>query len=145
MNSAPAIAEGGNGRPGLKERAVAAGGAACLAGLLANPLDVARVRMQAASAVTHGHRQCGKHGCSAGSLALMPICDPSCRARLGTFSSIRAVVHSEGLLALWRGTGASILGSRFLSFAFWSYLLACTSMYPAMPFSTLISSALNRS
>ena len=96
--------------PSLHERALAAGGAATLAGLIANPLDVVRVRAQASSS-SATPSACARGRCAFGSLTLMSICDPSCRARFGTLPTMRAVMRSEGPLALWRGAGASVIGT----------------------------------
>ncbi|XP_075519294.1 mitochondrial carrier protein MTM1-like isoform X2 [Primulina tabacum] len=147
------------------ERAFSAAGAAVISSIIVNPLDVAKVRLQAQAA---GVPCDGFHqmACFASSTMLQdvkympssaftqPTCSPECTRYKGTLDVFYKVMRQEGFLRLWTGTNASLalavptVGIYMpLYDIFCNYMEELTSQNaPTMtPYSPLVAGSLARS
>lgn len=114
---------------GFKERIFSAAGAAFLSAVLVNPLDVAKIRLQAqAAGVPYSHPQhhvcqrfasigpnvifpdvrCSPSCTRVGILGTEPFCPPECFQYKGTLDVFSKIIRQEGFPRLWRGTNASL-------------------------------------
>ncbi|CAI9764160.1 unnamed protein product [Fraxinus pennsylvanica] len=104
---------------GFGERVFSAAGAAFLSAIIVNPLDVAKIRLQAQAAGVPYDGLCQtacfdtnamlpdmKYDSSV--IAKQPRCSPDCSRYKGTFDVFYKVVRQEGFTKLWRGTNASL-------------------------------------
>ncbi|KAJ7563762.1 hypothetical protein O6H91_03G125300 [Diphasiastrum complanatum] len=113
----------------FKDRAVSAAGAAFVSAILVNPLDVAKVRLQAQAAgvpyqepwqyaYRHANTnldnkifadgKCPPVCPRGGTAGVVPLCPPDCFRYKGTLDVFYKVVRQEGYLRLWRGTNAAL-------------------------------------
>ncbi|KAL2511308.1 Mitochondrial substrate carrier family protein [Abeliophyllum distichum] len=107
---------------GFGERAFSAAGSAVISAILVNPLDVAKIRLQAQAA---GVPYDGLCGMASSECTMLPrvkydlpsthavvdaerMCSPECSRYKGTLDVFNKVVRQEGFLKLWRGTNASL-------------------------------------
>ncbi|KZV21880.1 Mitochondrial substrate carrier family protein [Dorcoceras hygrometricum] len=101
------------------ERAFSAAGAALISSIIVNPLDVAKVRLQAQAAGVPYDGFCRTASfesstilqdvkCMPSSAGTQPTCSPECTRYRGTLDVFYKVVRQEGFLRLWRGTNASL-------------------------------------
>ncbi|ESW09558.1 hypothetical protein PHAVU_009G137100 [Phaseolus vulgaris] len=114
---------------GIIERTFSAAGAAFLSVIIANPLDVAKTRLQAqAAGVAYSHPlsnmtsrmacfgpnmmfadlRCSPSCHRAGIQGTVSICPPECFRYKGTLDVIHKIIHQEGFAKLWRGTNAGL-------------------------------------
>ncbi|CAJ1974356.1 unnamed protein product [Sphenostylis stenocarpa] len=114
---------------GITERTLSAAGAAFLSVIIANPLDVAKTRLQAqAAGVAHSHPlsnmtsrmacfgpnmmfadlRCSPSCHRAGIQGTVSICPPECFRYKGTLDVIHKIIHQEGFTKLWTGTNAGL-------------------------------------
>ncbi|KAE7999401.1 hypothetical protein FH972_003835 [Carpinus fangiana] len=109
---------------GFGERAFSAAGAAVLSAILVNPLDVAKIRLQAQAAGVPYQGLCRiacfdtntmlpDWRCSTLSTRSVvgsePVCPPECNQYKGAMDVLYKVIRQEGFTRLWRGTSASIV------------------------------------
>lgn len=109
---------------GFGERAFSAAGAAVLSAILVNPLDVAKIRLQAQAAGVPYQGLCRiacfdtntmlpDWRCSVSSTRAVvgsePVCPPECNQYKGAMDVLYKVIRQEGFTKLWRGTSASIV------------------------------------
>ncbi|KAJ4952855.1 hypothetical protein NE237_029687 [Protea cynaroides] len=111
------------------ERAISASGAAVLSVILVNPLDVAKIRLQAqAAGVPYSHTRHHVRGrmpslgsnvfssdlrcspyCSRGGMGgTEAVCPPECFQYKGTLDVFYKIIRQEGFARLWRGTNAGL-------------------------------------
>ncbi|KAG2399726.1 hypothetical protein LR48_Vigan04g162700 [Vigna angularis] len=114
---------------GITERTFSAAGAAFFSVIIANPLDVAKTRLQAqAAGVPYSHPlsnmtsrmacfgpnmmfadlRCSPSCHRAGIQGTVSICPPECFRYKGTLDVIYKIIHQEGVAKLWRGTNAGL-------------------------------------
>nr|XP_043621110.1 mitochondrial carrier protein MTM1 [Erigeron canadensis] len=106
----------------LPERAFSAGAAAFLSAIIVNPLDVAKIRLQAQAAgvpyqnvnstcnfVTKTMLEDARcfPSCNRSILG-EPACTPQSSQYKGTFDVFQKIIRQEGFARLWRGTNASL-------------------------------------
>ncbi|XP_073061903.1 mitochondrial carrier protein MTM1-like isoform X1 [Primulina eburnea] len=147
------------------ERAFSAAGAAVISSIIVNPLDVAKVRLQAQAAGVpcDGFHQMACFESSTmlqdvkympSSACTQPTCSPECTRYRGTLDVFYKVMRQEGFLRLWTGTNASLalavptVGIYMpLYDIFRNYMEEFTSQNaPTMtPYSPLVAGSLSRS
>lgn len=108
---------------GFGERAFSAAGAAFLSAILVNPLDIAKIRLQAQAAGVPYHGLCRmasfdtntmlpdlrcSSSCTRAAPSASPVCPPDCFRYTGTLDVFYKVIRQEGIARLWRGTNASL-------------------------------------
>ncbi|XVF50943.1 hypothetical protein PTKIN_Ptkin04bG0144300 [Pterospermum kingtungense] len=113
---------------GIGDRAFSAAGAAFLSAIIVNPLDVAKIRLQAqAAGVAYSHPlsnligqmacfgpntmfadlRCSPSCTCAGVHGTVAICPPDCFQYKGTLDVFNKIIRQEGFSRLWRGTNAA--------------------------------------